>query len=284
MKILVTGMNGQLGSEIRQLINEKNKAFFIFTGSNELDLSSKKSIDHFFNSHDKFDMIINCAAYTAVDNAEVEEEKCFLINTEAMKEIVSYCSKNRTKLIHISTDYVFDGTKNTPYIESDLTNPTGNYGQSKRLGEIEIINSEINAVIIRTSWVYSTFGNNFVKTMLRLGEERDQISVVIDQIGTPTFAGDLAKVCLEIAQKAEKWKNGVNLYHYSNEGITSWYDFACEIMRIKKLNCKVSPIETFEYPTKAKRPHFSVLNKRKIKQDFKIEIPHWKESLMEMLK
>jgi dTDP-4-dehydrorhamnose reductase len=284
MKILVTGMNGQLGSELRQLINEKNKEIFIFTGSNELDLSSKNSIDHFFNAHDRFDMIINCAAYTAVDNAEDEKEKCYLVNTEAVKEIVSYCSKNNTKLIHISTDYVFDGTKNTPYTETDLTNPTGNYGHSKRLGEIEIINSKVNAIIIRTSWVYSSFGNNFVKTMLRLGEERDQISVVIDQIGTPTFAGDLAKVCLEIAEKTEKWKSGINLYHYSNEGITSWYDFACEIMRIKKIKCKVSPIETFEYPTKAKRPHFSVLNKRKIKDDFKIEIPHWIDSLRQMLK
>lgn len=283
MKILVIGKNGQLGSEIRTLVAEESTDSFFFTGTDELDLSSEHSINGFLNSHTKFDLIINCGAFTAVDKAEDEKENCFLINSEALKTIVHYCSKNKTKLIHISTDYVFDGSKNTPYNELDETNPTGVYGESKRMGEIEILNSSINSIIIRTSWVYSNFGNNFVKTMLKLGSERDQISVVIDQIGTPTFANDLAKACIEIANKVDHWKKGTSVYHYSNEGITSWYDFACEIMKIKKLKCKVFPIETFEYPTRAKRPHFSVLNKKKIKDEFQLEIPHWKESLKKML-
>lgn len=283
MKVLVIGKNGQLGSEIHELVSVNSKADFIFTGTDQLDLSSEHSINSFLNSQAKFDLIINCGAYTAVDKAEDEREKCFLINSEALRFIVGYCSKNRTKLIHISTDYVFDGSKNTPYNESDETNPTGVYGESKRMGELKILNSSINAIIIRTSWVYSNFGNNFVKTMLKLGSEREQISVVIDQIGTPTFARDLAKACLIIAAEVNIWKQGVSIYHFSNEGVTSWYDFSCEIMKIKGLKCKIFPIETFEYPTKAKRPHFSVLNKKKIKDDFKVEIPQWKESLLIML-
>jgi dTDP-4-dehydrorhamnose reductase len=283
MKILVTGKSGQLGSEIGTLVSNYPNCTFTFTGSEELDLSNKNSITDFFDLHSTFDVIINCAAYTAVDRAEDEREKCFLINAQAVKELVSYCKINKTKLIHISTDYVFDGSKNTPYNELDETNPTGVYGKSKRMGELEIIKSSIDAIIIRTSWVYSSFGNNFVKTMLKLGSERKQISVVVDQIGTPTFASDLASVCLKIATKIEIWKQGVNIYHYSNEGITSWYDFACEIMKIKGLKCKVFPIETFEYPTKAKRPHYSILNKQKIKVDFNLSTPHWRESLLRML-
>lgn len=283
MSVLVIGRNGQLGSEIHKLVSENAINSYIFTTTEELDLSSELSINNFLKSHSKFDLIINCGAYTAVDKAEDEKEKCFLINANALKVIVKYCSENNTKLIHISTDYVFDGSKNTAYKEIDETNPTGVYGESKRMGEIEIINSSIQAIIIRTSWVYSTFGNNFVKTMLRLGNEKEQISVVIDQIGTPTFAQDLANACIEIGAKVNKWKQGVSIYHYSNEGVTSWYDFACEIMNIKEIKCKVSPIETFEYPTKAKRPHFSVLNKKQIKNDFELEIPHWKSSLLKML-
>jgi len=283
MKVLVIGKNGQLGSEIRTIIAEESKENYLFTGTDELDLSNQLSINSFLESHSKFDLIINCGAYTAVDKAEDEKDKCFLINSEALKIIVSYCSKNGTKLIHISTDYVFDGSKNTPYNELDETNPTGVYGESKRMGELEILNSSIDAIIIRTSWVYSKFGNNFVKTMLKLGEEREQISVVIDQIGSPTYAYDLAKACIEIANKIDLWKKGTNLYHYSNEGVTSWYDFACEIIKIKGLKCKVFPIETSEYSTRAKRPHFSVLNKKKIKDDFNLEIPHWRESLVLML-
>ena len=283
MKVLVIGKNGQLGSEISTIIAEESKENYLFTGTDELDLASETSINSFLESHSKFDLIINCGAYTAVDKAEDEKDKCFLINSEALKIIVSYCSKNGTKLIHISTDYVFDGSKNTPYNELDETNPTGVYGESKRMGELEILKSSINAIIIRTSWVYSKFGNNFVKTMLKLGAEKEQISVVIDQIGTPTYAYDLAKACIEIANKIDLWKKGTNIYHYSNEGVTSWYDFACEIMKIKGLKCKIFPIETFEYPTRAKRPHFSVLNKKKIKDDFNLEIPHWKESLVLML-
>lgn len=279
MKVLVIGKNGQLGSEIRRIIAEESIDSYQFTGTDELDLASETSINSFLDLQAKFDLIINCGAYTAVDRAEDEKDKCFLINSEAIKVLVSYCTKNSTKLIHISTDYVFDGTKNTPYNELNETNPTGVYGESKRMGELEILNSTIDAIIIRTSWVYSKFGNNFVKTMLKLGTEREQISVVIDQIGTPTYAYDLAKACIEIANKIDLWKRGTNIYHYSNEGVTSWYDFACEIMKIKGLKCKVFPIETSEYPTRAKRPHFSVLNKKKIKDDFQLEIPHWKESL-----
>jgi dTDP-4-dehydrorhamnose reductase len=283
MKILVTGKNGQLGSEIRSIVAEDLENQFYFTSSDELDLSNKKAIKDFFENQPVFDLIINCAAYTAVDRAEDETEKCYLVNTEAVKELVKYCSKNNSKLIHFSTDYVFDGSNNIPYIETDTTNPTGIYGDSKRKGEIEIINSSIDAIIIRTSWVYSTYGNNFVKTMLKLGKEKEQMSVVFDQIGTPTYAFDLANASIEIAKQIDNWKKGVNIYHYSNEGVTSWYDFASEIISIMNLTCKITPIETSEYPTKAKRPHFSVLNKKQIKKDFELEIPHWKSSLLKML-
>jgi dTDP-4-dehydrorhamnose reductase len=282
MKILVTGKNGQLGSEINSLVRDYPQHHFHFTGSSEFNLSGKESIYSFLSKH-QFDLIINCAAYTAVDKAEDDSEMAEMVNVEGVHFLAEYCAEKNIKIIHISTDYVFDGSKNTPYVESDLTNPTGVYGDTKRKGELALINSRANSIIIRTSWVYSTFGNNFVKTMLKLGSERESLNVVIDQIGTPTYAKDLANACLTIASQIKKWKPGCTIYHYSNEGVTSWYDFAHEIMSLAKLNCKVSPIETFEFPTKAKRPHFSVLNKKKFRTDFNLEIPNWKESLQEML-
>jgi dTDP-4-dehydrorhamnose reductase len=282
MKILVTGKNGQLGSEINSLVSNYPQHQFHFTGSAEFNLSSKESMSSFLNNH-LFDLIINCAAYTAVDKAEDDAKMAEMVNIEGVHFLAEYCVEKNIKIIHISTDYVFDGSKNTPYIESDITNPTGVYGETKRKGEIELINSRAHSIIIRTSWVYSTYGNNFVKTMLKLGSERESLNVVIDQIGTPTYAKDLANACLTIANQIDQWKPGCTIYHYSNEGVTSWYDFAHEIMSVAKLSCKVSPIETYEYPTKAKRPHFSVLNKKKIRTDFNLEIPNWKESLQKML-
>jgi dTDP-4-dehydrorhamnose reductase len=284
MKILVTGKTGQLGSEINLLKDDFKQHEFIFTNSQELNLANSQSMISFFEQNSTIDLIINCAAYTAVDSAEDEVERAFQINQHGVGALADACLKYKMKLIHISTDYVFDGTKNTPYIELDEPNPTGVYGESKLQGENEIKKRDIQAIIIRTSWVYSSFGANFVKTMLRLTQERTNLSVVFDQIGTPTSAKDLANVCLQIASNLSSWKKGCTTYHYSNEGVTSWYDFACEINSYSNHGCKIQPIESSEYPTKAKRPYYSVLNKKSIKNDFEILIPHWKKSLTDVLK
>ena len=282
MKVLVTGKNGQLGSEIRSITNEFEHFDFTFANSKELDISSKSNVDDFFNKNN-FDAVINCAAYTAVDLAESEQEKANDVNHLGVKHLVDVCEKYNCKLIHISTDYVFDGTNNIPYKESDAVCPVGVYGNTKQLGEQVILNSSIKAIIIRTSWVYSTFGNNFVKTMIRLGSERDELGVIVDQVGSPTNAKDLARVCLIALSNIEKWKNNPEIYHYSNEGVVSWYDFATAIMEIAKLNCHVKPIETSEYPTNALRPQYSILNKKKIVSKFNIKVPHWKISLSNTL-
>jgi len=283
MNILVTGANGQLGSEIKVL--SKNYPYhFFFTDKDKLDITKKEEIEKFIKEND-IDLIINCAAYTAVDKAEEEKGLTDLINHQAVKYLAEISKENDITLIHISTDYVFDGKNYKPYKEDDKTNPQGIYGLTKLKGEEAFINSNARGIIIRTSWVYSSFGNNFVKTMLRL-KDRKELSVVFDQIGTPTYARDLAKAILEIIDKNyEKLNNfKAEIFHYSNEGICSWYDFAKAIFDIKDINIKINPIETKEYPTPAKRPHYSVLNKSKIKKEFNIEIPYWRESLKKCLK
>ncbi len=284
MNILVTGSNGQLGSEIKELIQHPisniQHYHFHFTDRNTLDITDKNAIQKIC-SKNNIEVIINCAAYTAVDKAEEDEVNADKINHLAMKHLAQIAKEKNIKLIHISTDYVFDGKNYKPYVETDNTNPNGVYGKTKLDGEkaIQAINPE-NSVIIRTSWLYSSFGNNFVKTMLRLGKERDSLGVIFDQVGTPTYARDLANALLRmLSDECLMVNDNVEIYHYSNEGVTSWYDFAKEIMKMAKINCMINPIETKEYPTPAARPHFSLLNKSKIKEDFKLAIPYWKDSL-----
>lgn len=280
MNILVTGSNGQLGSEIKDLkLNFKDFRFF-FMDLPELDICNSNQLN-FFIKENNINTVINCAAYTDVDKAEEYIEIAEQVNSIGVSNLINALVKVNGKLIHISTDYVFDGNNFLPYLELDEVAPIGVYGNTKRSGELEVINSDIDAIVIRTSWLYSAYGNNFVKTMLRLGNERDELGVVFDQVGTPTNASDLAKICLDIlalSKEANMNSNG-NLYHFSNEGVASWYDFSVAIMTLGEVNCHVKPIETKDYPKPAKRPHFSVLNKSKIKNDFKIEIPHWRHSL-----
>ena len=279
--ILVTGTNGQLGSEIKELSSNYSYNFF-FTYRKSIDITCKDSIRDYCKAND-INVIINCAAYTAVDKAETDIENADIGNRKAVKKLALISKELNIKLIHISTDYVFDGKNFKPYCEEFQTNPQGVYGKTKLDGENEMrdINPK-DSIIIRTSWVYSSFGNNFVKTMLRLGKEKESLGVIFDQVGTPTYARDLALTILDILTKIENSR--VEIYNYSNEGVLSWYDFAKEIMRMAKLDCKINPIETFQYPTPAKRPHFSLLNKSKIKSTFNIEIPYWKDSLDECLK
>ena len=274
--ILVTGSNGQVGSEIRALSSYYTHTFF-FTDREELDITDREAIDSFVTEN-RVDTIINCAAYTAVDKAEEDSLLADKINHLATQYLAEVAKEKNIKLVHISTDYIFDGTNFRPYIETDSTNPNGVYGKTKLDGEIALQNiNPQNSIIIRTSWVYSSFGANFVKTMLKLGKERDVLGVIFDQVGTPTYARDLAKTILDILSEIENRE--VEVYNYSNEGVLSWYDFAKEIMKMAKLECKINPIETKEYPTPAKRPHYSLLNKAKIKEEFGIEIPFWKDSL-----
>ncbi|MDB9928592.1 dTDP-4-dehydrorhamnose reductase [Flavobacteriaceae bacterium] len=281
MKVLITGSNGQLGSEIKELATNYKKVDFIFKDLPELDICNFKALQAFIIDH-KINAVINCAAYTAVDKAEEESIIATKVNYEGVLNIVNALAKVNGKLIHISTDYVFDGDHFLPYKELDPVSPIGVYGETKRAGELAVLKSAIDSVVIRTSWLYSSYGNNFVKTMLRLGIQKENLGVIFDQVGTPTYARDLAKTCLEIltgVNSAKISKNG-NLYHYSNEGVASWYDFAVAIMEFGKVDCQVKPIQTKDYPTLAKRPHFSVLNKTKIKTDFEIEIPYWRDALV----
>jgi len=284
MTILVTGANGQLGSEIRSLSEVFVDLNFIFKDLPDLDICNFVELDQFVDEN-KIDSIINCAAYTAVDKAEEDGKIAQKVNAEGVLNLVKVLKKGNGKLIHISTDYVFDGESFMPYKESDSVSPIGVYGNTKREGELSVINSDIDGIVIRTSWLYSSYGNNFVKTMLRLGNDRDQLGVIFDQVGTPTYAKDLAFTCLTILSKSKENKISLKgkVYHFSNEGVASWYDFAKAIMVIADVNCKVNPIETKDYPTPAKRPHYSVLNKSKIKNDFEIEIPYWRDSLEECI-
>jgi len=286
MNVLVTGSNGQVGSELKELIqhskfNIQNYDFY-FTTSQDLDITDFDSVRKYI-SDNQIKIIINCAAYTAVDKAESEQELANKINHLSVKNLAQIAKDYDIKLVHISTDYVFDGTNFKPYTEDDTVNPQSVYGKTKLDGEKAILEYNLeNSIIIRTSWVYSYYGNNFVKTMLRLGKEKESLGVIFDQIGTPTYAKDLAKTILKIIPKIQNSK--LSIYHYSNEGAISWYDFAKEIIKMAKLMCKINPIETKDYPTPAKRPHYSVLNKSKIKSAFSIEIPYWKDSLDECLR
>jgi len=284
MNILVTGSNGQLGSELKDLAVNYASFSFFFMDLPALDICNSSQLDVFFKDKN-INTVINCAAYTAVDKAEQEVDIAERVNSMGVLNLVNALEKVNGKLIHISTDYVFDGDHFAPYKESDPVSPIGVYGETKRAGELAAINSDIDSIVIRTSWLYSSYGNNFVKTMLRLGNEKENLGVIYDQVGTPTYARDLAKTCLEILtgmNSVKISKNG-NLYHYSNEGVASWYDFAISIMELGGENCKVKPIQTKDYPTLAKRPQYSVLNKSKIKTDFKIEIPYWRDSLKECI-
>ncbi len=279
--ILVTGSNGQLGSEIKELSQNYSYNFF-FTDRNNIDITSKDDIRKFCQTN-SINVIINCAAYTAVDKAQSDIENADLVNRKAVKKLSIVAKELNIKLIHISTDYVFDGKNFKPYVEEFQTNPQSVYGKTKLDGENEMRDiNPLNSIIIRTSWVYSYYGNNFVKTMLRLGKEKEELGVIFDQVGTPTYAKDLAITILDIIPQIENSK--VEIYNYSNEGVLSWYDFAKEIMKMAKLNCKINPIETYQYPTPAKRPHFSLLNKSKIKSKFNLEIPYWKDGLDDCLK
>jgi dTDP-4-dehydrorhamnose reductase len=285
MRVLITGSNGQLGSEIRELASYYKKLDFIFKDLPELDIYNIDALEKFIINH-KINAVINCAAYTAVDTAEDNVEIAKKVNSIGVSNLINILEKVDGKLIHISTDYVFNGDHFMPYNESDSVSPIGVYGETKREGELAVINSVLDAIVIRTSWLYSSYGNNFVKTILRLAKQKEELSVIFDQIGTPTYARDLAKTCLEIlcgGISVNISENG-KLYHYSNEGVASWYDFAISIMKIGGVKCKVNPIQTKDYPTLAKRPQYSVLNKSKIKTDFKIEIPYWRDSLKECIK
>ncbi|ANW96835.1 NAD(P)-dependent oxidoreductase [Wenyingzhuangia fucanilytica] len=280
--ILVTGANGQLGSEIQNLAKDYKTSHFFFTDVSDLDITNIEKVRDFCTTH-QIKTIINCAAYTAVDKAEEQTELCNAVNHIATVNLSTVAKELNIKLIHTSTDYVFNGKNHVPFKENDLTDPINVYGKTKLLGEEAMINiNPKHSIIIRTSWVYSTYGNNFVKTMLKLSETREQLTIIADQVGSPTYAYDLAKTILEIIPKINN--DQVEVYHYSNEGVCSWYDFAYEIFHQTNTNCKVLPIETKDYPTAAERPQYSVMNKSKIKNTFDIEIPHWKTSLANCLK
>jgi len=283
--ILVIGSDGQLGLSLRSIASNYPSYTFTFANRADLDLSDSNNITVFFQYH-QFDLIINCAAHTNVDKVESEPELVEQINHLAVKQLAEIATQKNTKLIHISTDYVFNGQQYRPYSETDDVMPQSVYGQSKLSGERALlVTLPNNGLIIRTSWVYSAYGNNFVKTMLRLGQERGALNVICDQVGTPTYAHDLAEAIME-SVNSESFNQSIfnsEIYHYSNEGVCSWYDFAKTIFELSNIDCDVSPIETKDYPTPATRPHYSVLNKAKIKQTFKLTIPYWKESLQHCL-
>lgn len=281
-KILVTGANGQLASEINAISSQYPQYEFTFSDKETLDLGNLCKMEDYFENK-SFATIINCAAYTAVDKAESENELADTVNHRFVSMLAKIAKKQDSKLIHISTDYVFNGQNHRPYVETDPTDPQGIYGRTKRDGENAILStSPANTLIIRTSWVYSSFGNNFVKTMLRLGHDRDSLDVIFDQVGTPTYARDLAQTILDILPHIQN--KSPEIYHYSNEGTASWYDFAKAVFEFSDVMCEVNPITTDQYPTPAKRPHYSLLNKSKIKNDFGITVPYWRDSLRICLK
>lgn len=278
MHILVTGSNGQLGNELQVLAPKYPQHSFVFTDVDELNITNKKAVNAFFKEND-FQCVINCAAYTNVDKAEEEQGLARKINVQGVKYIAQACAKYDIELMHISTDYVFDGNNHRPYRETDFTHPQSIYGETKLEGEHMVEEFAKTAIIIRTSWLYSSFGHNFVKTMLKYGQEKDELNVVYDQIGTPTYAANLAKLIIGNVEDLQ-WLQGTHIYHYSDEGVCSWYDFAKEIMTLSNIDCKVNAIESKDYPLPAARPFYSVLNKSKIKDGLKgIEIPYWKDAL-----
>jgi dTDP-4-dehydrorhamnose reductase len=281
--ILITGAKGQLGNELQLLFVQYQSFNFFATDVDTLDLCNKKEIED-FTGQNGIHYIVNCAAYTAVDKAEDEAELCYKINRDAVRNLAE-AARGKAKIIHVSTDYVFDGTASIPYRESDKTHPQSVYGKSKEAGERVLLELNPESIIIRTAWLYSSFGNNFVKTMIRLGKERDFLNVVNDQTGTPTYAADLAKAILDIivfSENTQTFASGI--YHYSNEGITTWFDFTKKIFQLSGIeNCRPNPIPTSGYPTKATRPMYSVLDKTKIKKTFAITIPEWEDSLKKCL-
>ncbi|VTR34935.1 dTDP-4-dehydrorhamnose reductase [Sphingobacterium thalpophilum] len=279
MKILVTGAYGQLGSEIKDLSVQYADEVFVFVDREEMPLDDLTKVLAVVESVNP-DLIVSGGAYTAVDKAESEAELVDVINHQAVAAMAKWTKVNNKKLIHISTDYVFQGNSSTPLKEDEPTDPINIYGLTKQKGEQAIAESEADAIIIRTAWVYSSYGANFVKTMIRLMTERDEISVIADQIGSPTYARDLARAIMVIAH-SDKWAKGI--FHFSNEGEISWFDFAVAIRDIKHLDCKIHPIATEQYPTPARRPKYSLLDKTKIKTTFDVNVPAWKQSLSEML-
>lgn len=280
MNILITGCNGQLGNEMQLLEKENPQHTYFNTDVAELDITDQQAIERFVDEN-AIDGIVNCAAYTAVDKAEANETLCQLLNAEAPAYLAHAVGRRGGWMIQISTDYVFDGTKHTPYVEDDDTCPNSVYGRTKLVGEMNVQKLCERSMIIRTAWLYSTFGNNFVKTVIRLGNEKTELGVIFDQIGTPTYARDLARVIMTAVNQGIR----PGIYHFSNEGVTSWYDFTKAIHRLAGITtCRVRPLHTAEYPTPAARPHYSVLDKTKIKQTYGIDIPYWEESLADCIK
>ncbi|MDR1883048.1 MAG: dTDP-4-dehydrorhamnose reductase [Prevotella sp.] len=278
--ILITGSNGQLGSEIRRIsaMHENNFRFF-FTDIAELDITDPQAVENFIKENN-IGYIVNCAAYTAVDRAEDDVEACYKINRDAVANLGIAAANNRAKIIHISTDYVYDGAASKPYMETDDVNPLSVYGKSKQEGEAALIKTCPDSIIIRTAWLYSIFGNNFVKTMIKYGKERETLHVVADQTGTPTNATDLADAIIKILDHSEAGSFKPGIYHYSNEGTCTWYDFTLAIHKYAGITtCKVNPVATDQYPVKAARPKYNVLDKTKIKATFNIAIPKWEDSL-----
>ena len=279
MKLLITGANGQLGNEMRVALQQCADIDVVYTDVDTLDITDLAQLDAFMLA-EKVSHIVNCAAYTAVDKAEDDEVNATKVNVDAVRNLGIMAKKYDAKIVHVSTDYVFDGKSFKPYTEDMPVCPTNVYGRTKLAGE-EVLFAECeNAIVVRTSWLYSSFGNNFVKTMLRLGRERDELNVIFDQVGTPTYAADLAQTILAIITDKE-WVSGI--YHFSNEGVCSWYDFTIMIHKMAGIECKVNPIESSAYPVRTPRPHYSVLNKTKIKTTFSIEIPYWVDSLQKCL-
>ncbi len=281
MKILVTGSKGQLGSELRVLSADYPQHLFIFSDIEELDVCNEVAVSSFIKEN-QIDLIINCAAYTAVDKAEQEKDAAFKLNASAVENLCKAAVANNSFLVQVSTDYVFDGTKKTPYTEEDTTNPVSVYGNSKLKGEEIIFKYALPSLIIRTSWLYSTFGNNFVKTILRLANQKPELRIIADQHGTPTYARDLAKAILDIIS-LHRLPDKPELYLFSNLGETTWYEFAKTITTLSKIDIPVHPIETKDYPTAATRPQNSLFSKDKIIRDFHLQIPEWKESLKDCL-
>jgi len=278
--ILITGSHGQLGNEMQQAAKSFPAFNYLYTDIEDLDICDRAALNAFVKAN-KVNIIVNCAAYTAVDKAEDDVELCYKINSDAVRNIGEVASENNLKVVQISTDYVFDGTNHIPYTEDQPVCPDTVYGKSKLAGEQALMASCKDVVIIRTAWLYSSFGNNFVKTMIKLGTERDSLNVIFDQIGSPTYAADLAHAILKVLSH-ETFVPGI--YHFSDEGVCSWYDFTKTIHRIAGIACDVHPIETKDYPARTPRPHYSVLNKAKIKSTYGIVIPHWEESLERCIK
>lgn len=281
IRILITGADGQLGSELNFLSNRYDSMELVLTNARELNITDEAVVNKTI-TEGNFDYCVNCAAYTAVDKAEQDKQLAYAVNETGAAYLAKACKENNVKLIHVSTDFVFDGELSRPYKEGDQLNPLGVYGASKAAGEQAVLQADSTAIILRTSWLYSSYGANFVKTMQKLGADRDKLTVIYDQVGTPTYARDLAAVILRMIDN-DKAKALSGIFHYSNEGVASWYDFAVAIMRMSNLSCEVSPINTYEYPTPAKRPAFSILDKRKIKEALDLTIPHWEDSLAECI-